>query len=105
MKKLEIELYRYENLVFGKILHQNEILRNKGIIAEKDDFKIESYSSPELCRTKLLIRGENEEDDNDVFYNQFLDEETAIKTCKKIVDCVDLINSEEEKQSGVERTI
>ena len=35
MKKLEIELYQYENLVFGKILYQDESLRDSGIITEK----------------------------------------------------------------------
>lgn len=105
MKKLEIELYRYENLVFGKILHQDESLRNKGTIEKKDDFKIASYSNPALHDEVLFIRGGNKQLDNDVFYYQFLDKETAIKTCKKIVDCVDLINSEEEIKSNAERII
>lgn len=105
MKKLEIELYRYGNLVFGKVLNQEESLRDSGLIIEKNGFKIESRSGPALQGAKLLIRGENKQFDKDMFYYRFLDKKTAIQTCKKIVDCVDLINSEEERKSSVERMI
>lgn len=104
MKKLEIELYRYENLVFGKIIHQDESLRDIGIIVEKDDFKIGSYSHPELQVNKLLIRGNDKKDDHRIFYYKFRDKETAIKTCRKIMVCVDLINPEVEIP-GIERII
>lgn len=104
MKKLEIELYRYENLVFGKVIYQDESLRVKGTIVEKDNFKIESRSGPALHGTRLFICGENKQFDKDIFYYQFYDEETAIKTCKKIIDCVDSINREV-KMPSLERMI
>lgn len=105
MKKLEIELYRYDNLVFGKILYQDESIRDNVKIVEKNGFSIRSFAYPELVENSLYIRGINDKNDHNIFYYQFLDKKTAIQTCKKIVDCVDLMNSEEEKQSGVERII
>lgn len=104
MKKLEIELYRYENLVFGKILNQDESLRYYAIIVEKNDFKIESRSCPALQEAKLFIRGENKGADNNIFYYKFCDEETAITACKKIKECIDLINLESEIP-GLERIL
>ncbi len=105
MKKLEIELYRYESLVFGRVIYQDESLRHRGPIVEKDGFQIGSHLNPALCSTNLFIRGELEKTDNNIFYCPFFDEKTAIKTCKKIVDCVDLINSGKKKQSNIERII
>lgn len=104
MKKLEIELYRYENLVFGKVIYQDESLRNKGTIEKKDDFKIESRLVPDLEENRLYIRGAREKQDNTVFSYQFLDSETAIKTCGKIKECVDSINCEV-KMPSLERII
>lgn len=105
MKKLEIELYQYENLVFGKILYQDESLRDDVKIVEKNGFSIGSFAHPELVENSLYIRGVCEKQDNNVFYYQFCDEETAIKTCEKIKECVDLINGEGKRQSSIERII
>lgn len=105
MKKLEIELYRYGNLVFGKILHQDESLRNMERIVEKNNFKIESSSGPALYGTKLFICGENKRFDNDIFYYHYCDKETATKICKTIKECVDWINKTEKNQPFVEKII
>lgn len=105
MKKLEIELYRYDNLVFGRVLCQDGSLRARGEIVEKDDFRIISYSSPDLTVKELYVRGNDKKADNRIFCYQFRNEETAIKTCKKIKDCVDLINSEVKMSSSVERIL
>lgn len=104
MKKLEIELYQYENLVFGKILYQDESLRDSGIITEKNGFEIESVSFPALQKAKLLIRGKNKRFDNDIFYYHYCDKETATKICKTIKECVDWINREV-KMPSLERII
>ena len=105
MKKLEIELYRYDTLVFGKIIYQDESIRDDVKIVEKNGFSIGSFAHPELVENSLYIRGKNDKNDHNIFYYRFSDDEIAIQTCKKIVDCVDLINSEEAKQSSVERII
>lgn len=99
MKKLEIELYRYDKLVFGKVIYQDESLRDSGLIIEKNGFKIESCSGPALHGTRLFIRGENKQFDKDMFYYRFCDEETATKICETIVDCVNSINCEDKMQS------
>ena len=58
--KLKVELFRYETLVFGKILEQDGIKRGSGKICEKDEYSIYSHVSPVISlnnRKKLFIRG------------------------------------------------
>lgn len=47
MKKLEIELFRYENFVFGRVLYQDESLRKQGTKIEKKDLKFH------LCQARI----------------------------------------------------
>lgn len=46
--KLKVELFRYETLVFGKILEQNGIERGCGEICEKDEYSIYSFVNPAI---------------------------------------------------------
>lgn len=55
--KLKVELFRYDTLVFGKILEQDESLRGKEEVISRSDYEIDSVSSPEIRQARLLIRG------------------------------------------------
>lgn len=105
MKKLEIELYRYENLVFGKVLNQDKSFRGRGIITEVNGFKILSGVAPALISKKLFIQGNDKELDNSIFCYLFEDSAEAIEVCKKIKKCVDFINGEGNSPSIIERIV
>ncbi|MGP1402536.1 MAG: hypothetical protein ACTTKY_00110 [Catonella sp.] len=49
-KKLEIELFRYENLLFGKVLHMDEDLREVGTLYKGNRITISSSLRPALSR-------------------------------------------------------
>ena len=91
-KKLEIELFRYENLLFGKVLHMDESLRGAGILYTGSEIVILSRFSPMLECTDFFIRGEGEEYDNRVFSFAYCDEEEAIKVGQDIKNGIDCIN-------------
>lgn len=55
MKKLEIELFQYHSLLFGKVLHQDDSLRGKGELANVDEFSIGSVFSPNISIDTLYI--------------------------------------------------
>jgi hypothetical protein len=88
MKILEIELYRFHNLIFGKIIHQDESLRNTDnngskIINNKTGLLIESISCPDLFikvngTLELYIRGYNKKYDDRVFSIECTDDKEAI---------------------------
>lgn len=62
-KKLEIELFRYENLLFGKVLHMDESLR-----------------------------GANEDYDNRIFEYTYSSEREAIEVAQDIRNGINFIN-------------
>ncbi|SUB57985.1 Uncharacterised protein [Peptostreptococcus anaerobius] len=45
-KKIEIELFRYGNLLFGKVFHIDDSLREIGILYEGDKINISSTYYP-----------------------------------------------------------
>ena len=109
-QKLKIELYRYHNLVFGKVLEMDESFRgNEKIWESKDEaFQIRSTYSPDLDLDNFEVRGTDKEYDDDIFYFAAEDEEDAKEVCSYIKQGVAEINnepSEEEDFSGIEKMI
>lgn len=92
MERLKIELFRYENVVFGKILEMDESLRDKGRIAEVDGFEIVSECCPDLDESSLYVRG-SDRGDSDVFSCNCDSVAKAIEICEAIKTLVDKINS------------
>jgi len=91
--KLKIELYRYREQVFGRVVEQDENLRRM------HDFKIDEFTvtadmCPELRECKLLIRGNDATLDDRVFCYSGRDTEDAIDLCNKIKKAVNAINDE-----------
>lgn len=94
-KKIEIELFRYENLLFGKVLHMDEDLRCAGVLYKGELVDIRSVGSPDLERGVLFVGGRGKEYDNDVFKFLYSNEEEAIKTAKDIEKGINFINEVE----------
>ncbi len=71
--KIVLEVGRYHNLVFGRVLEMPERLRSTGRIAIVDGFELSSNIVPELDRHKdhLYLRGSNEECDGHAFCRCF----------------------------------
>lgn len=106
--KLKVELFRYETLVFGKILEQDGIERGSGKICEKDEYSIYSRVSPVISlnnRKKLFIRGGLREEDNIPIFCNFDSENEAIEWCEKIKVLIDEINEDETGKNKIEKVI
>lgn len=106
-KKLEIELFRYENLLFGKVLHMDESLRDAGNLYQGKLIEINSIGSPALNRNTLFVRGIAKSCDNDVFKYAYWNEREAIRVAKDIENGINFINEIEarEDSSSVHRVI
>lgn len=103
--KLKLELFRYDTLVFGRVLEQAEELRlsreiANNVIAATKGFEIRSDYRPNLIWGCLYIRGENPNYDNEVFSFCFSSEEKAKNACNVIVELVDKINSDTDADLG-----
>lgn len=92
--KLNVELFRYDTLVFGKILEQDESLREKGEVISRSDYEIDSVSSPELRQTRLFIRGAKKCDDNKVMYYNFTTVKDAEAWCENIKKLINKLNND-----------
>jgi len=105
--KIEIELFRYSTLVFGKVLKQSENLRGTGLLAEIDEFTVKSEGAPELKRCGLYVNGNLSHNDGREFSRTYDTEEEAIDICDKIKKCIDKINEKPVIQDikGVEKIL
>lgn len=116
-KKLEIELFRYESLLFGKVLHMDEDLRGAGTLYKGRLIEIYSDAAPQLVEIDpgtlqlmenvLFVRGSAENCDNDVFGLNYEDEKKAIEIAKDIENGINFINREKinKDSSAVRRVI
>ena len=106
-KKLEIELFRYENLLFGKVLHMDEDLRDAGTLYEGKLVEINSAGSPDLKKDILFVRGIAKSCDNNIFKYIYCNEEEAIEVAKDIENGINFINGIEVRKdsSSVHRVI
>lgn len=94
-KKLEIELFRYENLLFGKVLHMDEDLRGTGLLYSGNSIKIESRAIPALEGGILYLRGVGEEEDNCAFFEKYRSNEEAFEMANRIQCGINYINNVE----------
>ena len=91
-KKIEIELFRYESLLFGKVLHMDDSLRGTGVLYKGELVDIRSVGSPDLERRVLFVGGRGKEYDNDVFKFLYSNEKEAIRVAKDIESGINFIN-------------
>ena len=92
MKKLILELYRVENLVFGRVEYMDESLRGVGMLAENSTFAIISGNYPSLVHGVLYVDG-YDIDANGTIFSQLYENTTAAKeVVKNICELVDEIN-------------
>lgn len=106
-KKLEIELFRYGKLLFGKVLHMDEDLRGSDTLYKGKLVEINSAGAPELRGQILFVRGVSENYDDSIFNCTYRNEEEAIKVAKDIENGIRFINEIEmrEDSSSLHRVI
>jgi len=95
--KLDLEIFRYKNMLFGSVLHQDEELRClSGVttLAEVIGFAIKSADVPILYTNALYVRGENKLQDNIVVSCRFGSEQEAKEACARIRMCLASINQD-----------
>lgn len=95
--KLKIELKLEVRKISGRVLEQDEELRNHGVgrtIIRNEQFCITSAGIPELCKKKLFVRGDNYDFDHETFGKYFDTLEEAESVYKNIIDLVNELNGE-----------
>lgn len=80
--KVGLELWRYDNIVFGKCTYLQEKLKGKGVIQENSRYQICSDVEPGIIvaedqKTKLNVWGNNEIANEKAFTYEFEDPEQA----------------------------
>lgn len=91
-KKIEIELFRYEKLLFGKVLYMDESLRGTDVLYEGELVEINSTGAPELRKKILFVRGTSESYDNSIFKHTYSSEKEAIEVAQDIRNGINFIN-------------
>lgn len=95
--KLKIELKLEVRKISGRVLEQDEELRNYGVgktIIRNEQFCITSAGIPELCKKKLFVRGDNHDFDHETFGKYFDTIEEAERIYKTIIELVNELNDE-----------
>ena len=93
-KKVEIELFRYGTVLFGRFLDMDNRLRDSGTLWESapDGFEICSFVFPELGDSVLNLPGADTDEDDNIFYWSYDSEERAIVASKRIKEGLRHIN-------------
>ena len=96
--KLKIELKLDGTTVSGRVLEQDESLRNNNskpiTLIQNDEFRIVSSTLPHLGWDVLFVRGMSYNDDNRVFLKSFETIEEAERIYKTIIELVNELNGE-----------
>lgn len=103
--KLKVELFRYDTLVFGKILEQDESLREKREVISRSDYEIDSFDGPGINSNTLYIRGRSEKFNDDVIFYNFNSKKAAEAWCKNIKKLIDELNNEASEEDGIVRVM
>ena len=93
--KLKIELKLEGNTISGRVLEQDEELRNDGLgitIIRNEQFCITSAEAPELRKNKLFVRGYVSKNDHSEFNKDFDTIEEAKSVYKTIINLVNELN-------------
>lgn len=92
-KKLEIELLRVDNILFGRIKEQPACLRNTSLnFYSSEKFGIISSGEPQLSFNTLYIRGTIKQKDFRTFFYQYASPEEAKKYGEQLRKAVEEIN-------------
>lgn len=98
MMKLKIELKLEGKTISGRVLEQDESLRNNNskpiTLIQNDEFRIVSSTLPLLGWDKLFVRGMSYNDDNHIFLKSFETIEEAERIYKIIIELVNELNGE-----------
>ncbi|MBF1157728.1 MAG: hypothetical protein HXL81_02690 [[Eubacterium] sulci] len=96
--KLKIELKLDDTTVSGRVLEQDESLRNNNskpiTLIQNDEFRIVSSTLPLLGWNELFVRGMSYNDDNHIFLKSFETIEEAERIYKIIIELVNELNGE-----------
>lgn len=96
--RLKIELKLEGTTVSGRVLEQNESLRNTNskpiTLIQNDEFRIVSSTLPLLGWDELFVRGMSYNDDNHIFLRSFETIEEVENIYKNIIELVNELNGE-----------
>lgn len=91
--KLKIEVGRYREVVFGRILEQEGIERKSGLVADlPDGFAVHSALAPELDWDRLFVRGSKKHADGRTMSYRLDSEDEAIAYIEKLRNAVRAVN-------------
>lgn len=107
MARLKLELGRYRELIFGRVLEQDEKLRCDHrvvckILYSSKTFSVESACVPSLVNGSLYVRGFDRSFDKQIFFLKLANEEDAKSIVDNIKAAVRAINAEPAESDGSE---
>ena len=96
--RLKIELKLKGKTISGRVLEQDEELRNNNskpiTLIQNDEFRIVSSALPLLSRDELFVRGKLRNSDNRIFDRSFETIEEVERIYKTIIELVNGLNGE-----------
>ena len=91
---LKVEFCLYETLLCGRVLQQDDRLRNQvdkdNVLIREDNnaYRLCISYGPDLCDYTLYLRGSNKEENNEIFYYDYADKhcaEVALNNFKELI--------------------
>ena len=99
MKQLKVELYQYKNVIYGRVVSQDNSLLatseecfQRLIISDELGYCIFSSMRPSLTNNTLNIRGADCSCDTAAFCNQFLNTSQATEALNQFKKLIKIIN-------------
>ena len=98
MDKLQVELFLYDTMVFGKIINTPNELRGEGLIYEHEGYKICSRNIPAISDTTLWLQGRNTARDYRLISYEYYTHQEAEKAFLIFKYMIEQINNEKEME-------
>ena len=92
MAKVEIELFQYGKLLFGKVLKQD--ITPAPTLVNIEGFTIGTASTPELSSGSLFLRGSRSSANTNEFHCRYDSDEAANKVSQRIIKGLAILNEE-----------
>ena len=95
MERLEVELFLYDTMVFGKIINTPKKLRGAGLIYAHEEYRVYSRNLPAISDTTLWIGGNNTARDYRLISYEYYTKQEAEKAFIMFKYMIEQINEKE----------
>lgn len=93
-KEVKVELFRYGNVLFGRVVSMPEFLRIDNVIISKGKYQIKSSCIPDITDFFLYLNGSDKGSDGKVMTVCFDSEEEAAEAAEAYKELLEFLNAE-----------